>query len=61
MESRNVDEKHPLTHLAMVVLAWLGSIQLAQVQTVVAILSGVLVAVYTGLRIYYLAKGKADE
>lgn len=60
MESLNVDEKHPIAHLSMVVLAWLGSIQLAQVQTFIAIVSGLLVAVYTGLRIIYLLKEKKD-
>ena len=45
---------------------WVGSWQLADVQVIASIISGTLVAVYTGFQLYFLIRdrffgGKKDE
>ncbi len=47
-----------LTRVALVVLAWVGSIKLADIQAVVAILSGLGVLGYTGMQAYVLWRDK---
>jgi len=53
-----MDDKHPITHLLMVVTAWTATVTLANIQILVAILSGLLVGFYTCLKIYYLVKDR---
>jgi uncharacterized membrane protein YeiB len=43
-----------VVRMVMVVLAWSASIKLADVQAVVAILSGLGVLIYTGMQAYLL-------
>lgn len=47
-----------LTRVALVIVAWLGSIKLGDVQTVVAILSGLAVLGYTCLQAWVLWRDK---
>ena len=47
-----------VARIVLVVLAWVGSIKLADIQAVVAILSGLGVLGYTGMQAYVLWRDK---
>jgi len=47
-----------VVRMIMVVLAWSASIKLADVQAVVAILSGLGVLIYTGMQAYVLYRDR---
>ncbi len=55
----NADD-HPFVRIALLILAWFATITLADVQIVVAILSGLAVLVYTAFKTYYLVKNKGQ-
>ena len=59
----NMDEAAKIT---IAVGGWVGSWQLADVQVIASIISGTLVAVYTGFQLYFLIRdrffgGKKNE
>lgn len=49
---------HPIAKVLGVIVAWFGAITLGQVQTVVAILSGLVVAGYAATQWYVLWRDK---
>jgi hypothetical protein len=50
-----------VARIVLVAVAWLGSVTLAHVQTVVAIISGMLVIIYTGMQAYLLWRDRIRQ